>query len=401
MESGTGPRNGPAAGAAPTTRPDVGMASSAAPYVQSLTEATGEPVELSYVGNPWDLTGLSFINFMLSVVTLGIYSFWGKTEVRKRLWHSVRLQGEPFTYTGTGGELFIGFLFAFAVVFFPVLALSLAAIFIFGPESSAVDLISLLVYAVIFLVMGIAIYRARRYRLTRTLWRGIRGGMSGSPGSFAWLWIWTSMLVGLTAGWFSPQRAVMIQKRLHDETTLGDQSLRFTGDAGPLYPPFAVLWVGVAILYLAVIGGMVASFGLENLKQVATQGDDANIDAGNIGFGRMILIAVTGLIVWSILSSWYQAKKLIHFARCTTIDNARFSLDITGLGLIGLFVSNIALSLVTLGILNPVIQARSLKYVVDRMRLDGTIDFARITQSKAALGRGGEGLAQAFDVDAF
>ena len=43
MESGTGPRNGPAAGAAPTTRPDAGMASSATPYVPSLTEATGEP----------------------------------------------------------------------------------------------------------------------------------------------------------------------------------------------------------------------------------------------------------------------------------------------------------------------------------------------------------------------
>jgi hypothetical protein len=54
-----------------------------------------------------------------------------------------------------------------------------------------------------------------------------------------------------------------------------------------------------------------------------------------------------------------------------------------------------------LGILSPVAQARALKYFVDRMSIQGTIDFARITQSQAALGRGGEGLAQAFDVDAF
>ena len=75
-------------------------------------------------------------------------------------------------------------------------------------------------------------------------------------------------------------------------------------------------------------------------------------------------------------------------------------MNVTGLGLIGLLVTNLLISFATLGILSPV-QARTFTYFVDRMTIDGTIDFARITQSQAALGRGGEGLAQAFDVDAF
>ncbi|MFM9940544.1 MAG: YjgN family protein [Hyphomicrobiaceae bacterium] len=360
----------------------------------------GERVELKWVGSPWELTGLSFINFMLSVVTLGIYSFWGKTEVRKRLWSSVRLQGEPFTYTGTGKELFLGFLFAVAVFFIPILALSIAAVVVFGPDSPIVDLLSLPIYVIIFLFMGIAMYRARRYRLSRTLWRGIRGGMSGSPKSFAGLWIWTTLLLGVTAGWFAPQRAVMIQKRLHDETTFGSESFRFTGDSGPLYPPFAVLWIGAFLLYIAVIGSVLAAIGLGNLGKIG-QGQD--LDPSELNFQPLLIFAIVilALLTWFVLSAWYQARKLIHFARCTTIDNARFAMHITGMGLIGLVITNMLISFVSLGILSPVAQARGLKYFVDRMHIDGTFDFARITQSQAALGQGGEGLAQAFDVDAF
>lgn len=355
----------------------------------------GEPVTLGWVGSPWDLTGLSFINFLLSIVTLGVYSFWGKTEVRKKIWSSVRLQGEPFQYTGTGGELFLGFLFAFTVFFVPIFAITLAAIFLLGPESPFIDLINIPIYVIIFLFMGVAIYRARRYRLTRTLWRGIRGGMSGSPKSFAGLWIWTSLLVAVTAGWFAPQRAVMVQKRLHDETTFGDQSFQFTGDSGPLYPPFAVLWIGVFLLYLTVIGGILGTVGLGTVLQ----GDQ--FDPSPVQGVLIFAIVALAILAWSILSSWYQAKKLMHFARCTSFDNARFSLVVGGFGLIGLFLTNLLISVFSLGILAPVAQARALKYFVDRMSIEGTIDFSRVAQSQAALGQGGEGLAQAFDVDAF
>ncbi len=360
--------------------------------------ATGEPADLRWVGSPWELTGLSFINFLLSMVTLGIYSFWGKTEVRRRLWSSVRLQGEPFHYTGTGRELLLGFLFAFFVVFMPVLLATIAVAVIFGVENElALNIFSLLIQALFFLLMGIAIYRARRYRLSRTLWRGIRGGMSGKPKSFAWLWIWTSMLTWMTLGWFAPQRAIEVQKRLHTETTFGNQSFDFKGDAGPLYPVFAVLWVGCFILFFAVIGGILAAIGFSNLGQVA----DGSFEGTRVQGIWILAILVGAFIVWSLLSSWYQARKLILFARYTTFDQGRFRLDVTGRGLIGLILTNLLITIFSLTILSPVVQARTLRYFVDRMAIDGTIDFAKVIQSQAALGQGGEGLAQAFDVDAF
>ena len=69
--------------------------------------------------------------------------------------------------------------------------------------------------------------------------------------------------------------------------------------------------------------------------------------------------------------------------------------------MIGLVVTNILLTLVSLGILRPVAMARTAKYFVDNLSLDGPIDVAGIAQSTAARSRTGEGLAQAFDIDAF
>ncbi|MCA9056606.1 MAG: DUF898 family protein, partial [Planctomycetaceae bacterium] len=39
--------------------------------------------------HPIGMFGLSLYNFLLRILTLGIHHFWGKTEVRKRLWSSV------------------------------------------------------------------------------------------------------------------------------------------------------------------------------------------------------------------------------------------------------------------------------------------------------------------------
>jgi uncharacterized membrane protein YjgN (DUF898 family) len=284
------------------------------------------------------------------------------------------------------------------VVFLPLLIVALISAFVLGPNPAAELVINLIFYIVIFLFWGVAIYRARRYRLTRTLWRGIRGGMNGSPGSFAWLWIWSGVLVPLTLGWISPYRQNELQRRLTSETTFGTLPFRYEGGAGPLYGPFAGMWIGGLLLYALFIGGVIAIVGKGLMADVAA-GQMPDLTPGQV-FG-ILGLGVGMFVLWVLVSVFYQAYKLNLFARYSSFDGARFSMRITALGLIGLFLSNLGIYMLTLGILSPVIQARTAKFFVDRLSLDGSIDFARIAQSQAALGGAGEGLAQAFDVDAF
>ena len=102
--------------------------------VPAAPRTAGERVDITFAGQPWSLAGLGFYNTLLTLLTLGVYSFWGRTEVRRRLWSMVRLNGEPLEYTGTGKELFLGFLFAMGVVFLPAMLFLLAIAFAFGPH---------------------------------------------------------------------------------------------------------------------------------------------------------------------------------------------------------------------------------------------------------------------------
>jgi len=139
-----------------------------------------EELSLSWQ-RPSGMFGLSFVNLALRIITLGIYHFWAKTEVRQRIWSAIRINDEPLTYTGRGLELFLGFLIVMGVVFLPTVLLMAAIAFSFGPQHPVTNTATLALYVGFGLLFGLAIYRAQRYRLARTRWRGIRGSLDGSP----------------------------------------------------------------------------------------------------------------------------------------------------------------------------------------------------------------------------
>src|SRR3712207_2766510 len=89
-----------------------------------------EPLTFSHTLalKPFAVLGLK--NGLLNLVTLTLYRFWGKTEVRRRVWDGVQMNGEPFEYTGRGVELFMGFLLALGVVGLPFLIVVFGAQFL-------------------------------------------------------------------------------------------------------------------------------------------------------------------------------------------------------------------------------------------------------------------------------
>jgi len=48
---------------------------------------------ISWVPPAGGFAGLSMLNGLLRILTLGVYHFWGKTEVRQRIWSAVRIDG--------------------------------------------------------------------------------------------------------------------------------------------------------------------------------------------------------------------------------------------------------------------------------------------------------------------
>src|SRR5262249_15721956 len=103
---------------------------------------------ISWAHPPEGFLRLSLLNGPLPVLTLGVFHFWGKTEVRQRIWSAVRIDGEPLDYRGTGGELFRGFLIVFFLILVPLLAIGFAGALLVSPTSPGRWLFETGIYAV-------------------------------------------------------------------------------------------------------------------------------------------------------------------------------------------------------------------------------------------------------------
>jgi uncharacterized membrane protein YjgN (DUF898 family) len=368
--------------------------------------AAGKPIRISWM-HPTGLYSLSFINFLLTIVTLGIYGFWARTEVRKRIWSGVRIEGEPLHYTGTGKELFLGFLFAFFLVLLPIMVVTSAVFIAFG-KSPLLNLYVAVFYAFIFFLVGVAMYRAQRYRLSRTRWRAIRGALVGSATNYAWTYFWTGLVALLTLGWALPWRSTKLQGIMTRDTRFGSEPFRFDAKSGPLYARYGVLWIVAVLIYAAMGFGVVSVLGIFN-PDIAIGEEGSPLQFGPDGrpvptprtIALIYGILFLGMIAFSVFAAWYRASQIRHFVNHTHIDGATFKSTLSTAGLIWVGVSNVFIVLGTLGILAPIAQARLARYMVTNLEVTGTVRLDEITQAAEQNIRYGEGLAQAFDVDGF
>lgn len=192
-------------------------------------------------------------NLLLGFITLGLYRFWATTALRRHFWSRISIASEPFEYIGNGRELFIGFLIVMAV-FMPIsIGYSILQTALID-SPAALSAFSALYSIAMFVLVQAAIYRARRYRLSRTVWRGIRAGQDGSTWRYiglASIWV---IPVLLSAGLLLPWAMASLARYRMTHTIWGDFRGRFTGTGGSLLKAWLPFWViGIAGLALAGI----------------------------------------------------------------------------------------------------------------------------------------------------
>ena len=114
--------------------------------------------------------------------------------------------------------------------------------------------------------------------------------------------------------------------------------------------------------------------------------------------GGVVFLA---LLVFAIIRAWYTTRVLNYFASQTQFQGTAFTLAARVGSFIWLTASNYVIRILSLGFLSPIAEARSMRYIVDRLAIDGPVAWNEIGQNPDALLKSGEGLAEAFNVDAF
>jgi uncharacterized membrane protein YjgN (DUF898 family) len=303
--------------------------------------------KLRYHGVGGSLFGLVIVNTLLTLITLGIYSFWAKNKVREFHYSHTELDGDRFAYHGTGGELFSGALKASGVMIVFTILLTVAQ-HIFPPSAQLA--IAVVFYLALFLLIPIAITGARRYRLSRSSWRGIRFSFHGRWQEYLGLIARGTLLTIITLGFYGPRfqnerRAFFVRN-----ARFGSEPFLYDGSGKELFGHY----VKAVLLTIPTLG-----------------------------------------LCWI----WYAAFKHRYFWQHTAMRGARFRSSVTGGDLFALHFTNGLLVLLTLGIATPWAITRAHAFWCDTLTLRGTVDWATIEQRAQAATATAEGLAEGFDVD--
>jgi uncharacterized membrane protein YjgN (DUF898 family) len=196
-------------------------------------------VPLSFVGERGDFVRLAARGAALELVTAGFYRFWLATDIRRHLWSNTLIAGDAAEYTGRGKELLIGFLFALAILV-PIYLVY----FLISIEAERVQGFASFPLILAFYAFGqFAIYRARRYRLTRTVWRGVRFWMDGSGWAYAWRAVLWGFFVVLTLGLALPWREAALERYKMRHSYYGDLQGDFEGKGSEFFKRGWWLWL--------------------------------------------------------------------------------------------------------------------------------------------------------------
>jgi uncharacterized membrane protein YjgN (DUF898 family) len=308
--------------------------------------------KLRYHGTGGSLFGLVLVNALLTLITFGIYSFWAKNKVREFHYSHTGLDGDRFAYHGTGGELFAGALKA-ALVMVPLsLGLGAATAMTGGQRAAPGVQLGIIgtFYLVIFLLVVVAVNGARRYRLSRSSWRGIRFSFHGRYGEFLGLMVRGTLLTLLTLGFYGPSFQNQRRAFFVKNARFGSEPFLYDADGRELFREYV----------------------------------------------KTLLLTIPTLGLYWV---WYAAFKHRYFWRHTAMRGARFRSSVSGGDLFKLRLTNLLLVIFTLGIGTPWAITRTHAFWCDNITLQGTVDWATIEQRAQAATATAEGLAEGFDVD--
>src|SRR3569623_2921011 len=190
--------------------------------------------------------------YALMIPTLGLYRFWQATWKRRFYWQNTVIDGEPLEYTGTATQLLVGLFFARAF-FLPIYL----ALFVRSMQDSDLLILGYVgVAAIVWVLMGYATYRARDFRLSRTLWCGIRFDLRGSAIAYGFRRFLWSIVLSVTLGLAYPWMASSLWRYRWNNTWYGDRKFEIKGNWRAFALPYYltclvnILTVGATIIWI-------------------------------------------------------------------------------------------------------------------------------------------------------
>lgn len=394
----------------------------------------GPATAFSFHGNWVDFMKIAIPNLLLTIVTLGFYRFWGTTRERRYLWSQSQFIDERLEWTGTGMELFIGFVMVFFLIGIPLAIIQLVTQgLIFQGQPVIAGVLTLLMFLILFYLTGVAYYRALRYRLSRSYWRGIRGG-SDDPGfQYGLSYMWKNVAAMIPLFLLYPWASMSLWNERWSKMSFGPYRFESHADWTKLMKRYLLFYLAPFLLFvLAIFAGIQQARDGMGPGSVAAMGGLVFLVviavyiimplAALLYYSKFMRVAVAGLRLgelefefkarspdWILffLANWVimgLAAGLALVPLSTLASVGSFSPDMFQQNMSGAVIATLILSgvvaLIAISLANALIRYRSWKFFVTHMEAYGEVNLDQMSQSDTVVSGHGEGLLDAFDVGA-
>jgi len=290
--------------------------------MEIISRLNTDKKNFKYLGKGGEFAIIFFKNLILTIITLGLYYPWTKVERLKYHYQSTELETSRFTFSGTGKEVFKGFIKLYIFLFL------LYAFIFYGAltENNTVSIISIAVLYLFFLIfMPFAIHGSIRYKSSRSSWKGIYFKYLGDRMELFWKFISGFLLTVFTLGIYSAWFFVDIRKYIFSHLRFGNLSFDFKGSGETLFwmnLKFVLLFYPSLGIYSFWYYKNLWKFYAEN-TEITQNGEKVNfqlnMQAGDI-FELMIVNALITVFTFGIGFPWVKIRTLKFIFRFLEIE---------------------------------------------------------------------------------
>ena len=339
---------------------------------------------VTFTGNWRSFARIALPNLVLTLLTLGLYRFWAKARERRYLWAHTRILGSELEWAGNGTELLVGFLIALPI-FLPI---AIGAGLLLPTVANILDWIWLIpiaaaTYGLLYFFISFARFRALRYRLARTYWRGIHGHGSGSGISYAGKALGWYAVAVLSLGILYPWTQAKLWNERWRAMSFGGTQVQSDVTTKAVRANWAVVWLcfaaGNAVLTLITIPGIVV-YGPGAPRLVLP----------------LLIYAVMAIAYLAYLATFYRsAVDWMIFGELSFTFDADFN------DWLVFYMNTVLLTVGTLGIAYFFYGYRKWAFFVSRLEIHGEVELISLRRARVGGPGDAEGLADAFEIGAF
>ena len=342
------------------------------------------PENLQFTGQGGDYFRIWIVNLLLSVLTLGIYSAWAKVRRMQYFYRNTQLAGASFDYHGDPIAILKGRL----------IAIGLLLAYNWSPQVSmqlfGITLLLLLA------IMPWLLRQSFRFRLHNSSYRGLRFRFSGALGTAYKVFLLHGFFALITLYIAAPLFHQRLKKYQHNHSHYGKSAFSFDARVSQFYGAYAMVIVLFVGMMISIVGaGAYAGY------QAAKLAKEGGVAADPTAMMGVMVVVIGAFFVGMLLiGPLWQSRLQNLIWNNTRLGEHRFRSEMAAWPLLGIYLSNFLLILLTLGFYKPWADVRLARYRASTIPLLPASDLDQfVAAQEQTMAATGEEAAEFFDFD--